>query len=119
MFGNILKYVLQALALVPSVVQGVETIKAEAPGTTKKDLALQSLMLASGVAGAVDPKDTETIALTTQLIGNAIDGSVALFHATGWKPHTASPAAPVSNVPSPASAATPATGALKPGDSGY
>lgn len=78
-----LKYLMQILQLAPIVVAGIEHIHHSAPGATKKDLALQSLGLASGVAGAVLPEHQQTINAATELAGNVIDGVVKTLNAAG------------------------------------
>lgn len=108
--GNLLKYASLIFQLAPVVIQAVEQIgqAAKLPGTTKKDLATQSLMLASGVAQVVDPGDTETIQAAQQIAGTAIELTGA---ATGLFKH--------SPTVTPTAETSPGITVLHPGDPGY
>lgn len=120
--ASILKLVFTAIQMVPAVVQGIENIHQNTvAGAAKKDLALQSLMLASGVAGAIDPQDSATIDAVSQVIGHTIDSSVSLYNATGWG-HKSTPIAvvPVSSAAAAGASAAASAGTVKnPGDVGY
>lgn len=69
------------LALIPYIVAGIQAIHSEAPGATKKQLAMDSLGLATQVASAVDEGDAATIQASSALASSVIDQTVALFHA--------------------------------------
>jgi hypothetical protein len=71
---------LSKLVYIPYIVAGIQALHAEAPGATKKQLALDSLGLATQVAGAVDPGDAAMIQASSNLASAAIDQTVALFH---------------------------------------
>lgn len=74
---NWAKWIMAILQLAPLVVMGVEKIHKGAPGATKQEIATQSLLLASGVAAAVDPDDSETIAAASTVAKAIIDSTVA------------------------------------------
>lgn len=80
---NWLKLALTLISLAPSVVQGVETIGRGRSGSDKHQMAKQALMLASGVAATVDPKDADTINTVSGFASNVIDNTVAAFNASG------------------------------------
>lgn len=112
-----LSYVLRALQLAPVVVAGIEKIHGEAPGATKKQMAMDALGLAQGTATAVLPEDQAAIDAATGLTSNVIDGVVSVFNATGAFKAAKLPAAPAPvpiPAPSPpAAAAVPAAVAAK------
>ncbi len=71
------------LALIPYVVQGIQVLHAEAPGATKKQLALDALGLATAAAGAVLPADQVAQAnVVSSSVSAIIDSIVAFNHAT-------------------------------------
>lgn len=78
-----LKFLLNIVSLVPSVVMGVEQIAASAKGSDKKTLALNALGLSSAVASAVAPEHQADINTATQIASNAIDSTVALLNFVG------------------------------------
>lgn len=82
--------ILKALTLAPVVVAGIEQLHAEASGSTKKQLAQDSLTLASGIAAAVDSSDTATINAVSQSVGTMIDSVVSIMNATGVFAHKTS-----------------------------
>lgn len=95
---NWLQYVLKALSLVPYVVHGIETIHGDAKsGAEKKQLAMESLGLATEVASAADPEHQAAIDAATSLVSTAIDGTVAVMNAAKG---TTTPVPVATNVPS-------------------
>jgi hypothetical protein len=83
------------LPLVPVVVAGIEQIHADTvSGAGKKQLALEALGLASGVAQNVLPGDTQEIEASTALAGSVIDAVVAMFNRTGVFGHGTAVAPP-------------------------
>ena len=112
-----LKYVFQALQFLPFIVAGIEHIHAEAPGATKKQMAMDALGLASTVATGVLPEEHQAaVAAATQLASTTIDGVVKTFNAAGvfqkGKPVPAAltdfapPVRPIAAVPAPAAMPT-------------
>lgn len=90
------KWIFQMLQLLPVIVTGIEHIHGDAKtGAEKKQLAMESLGLASGLAGAVDPSQQAIIDASTQLASTAIDGVVAVMNAAKVK----TPAPPAAVVP--------------------
>lgn len=78
---------LQLLALAPQIIKGVEVIHGEKDSATKQQIAKDSLLLATGVAGAIDPKDSETIANVSAAADGIIDHTVAIFNQIGMFTH--------------------------------
>lgn len=70
---NWLKIALTLLQIAPVIAQGVLNIAGEKDHETKRKMASDALLLASGVAAAVDPKDTETITTAAQLASQVIN----------------------------------------------
>ncbi len=100
---NWLSRLMQSLSVLPVLVAGIEKIHGEAPGATKKQMAIDALNLASGVASIALPGETLAIQAATELAGNVIDGLVKTFNATGLFQHG-----------SPTSAPAPAPAAVSP-----
>lgn len=82
------KYLILALALAPSIVSGIESIKSEAPGATKKQLAVDSLHLATTTALQVDPKDQVLIDATAAATSAIIEATVKDKNDSGEFVHT-------------------------------
>ena len=82
-----LQYLMRGLSLAPVVVAGVEKLAGEAPGATKKQMALDSLALASGVGQAVAPEQAGEIQAFSGLIGSTIDNLVGTLNAAGKFQH--------------------------------
>jgi hypothetical protein len=111
-----LKYLFQALQFIPFVVAGIEHIHGEAPGATKKQMAIDALGLASTVASGVLPEEHQAaVAAATELASTTIDGVVKTFNAAGvfqkGKPVPAAltdfaPVRPIAAVPAPAAMPT-------------
>ena len=70
---------LSLVQLIPAVVMGIQQIHADAAGATKKQIALESLGLATAAADAVLPPDQAAMA---NAASGLIDNFVNLFHAT-------------------------------------
>lgn len=69
---------LSLIQLIPAVVMGIQQIHGDAAGATKKQIALESLGLATAAADVVLPPDQKAIADATS---NLIDNFVSMFHA--------------------------------------
>jgi len=80
---NWLQLMSKIFAAVPVAVAGVEAIDGEKDGTTKKQLALDSLGLSSAVAQLVAPNQKQAIDAATKAAGDAIDGVVQVANASG------------------------------------
>lgn len=109
--NSVIQALLKAITMIPAVVQGVEIIHQGASGSTKKEIALQALTLASGVAAAIDSKDTETISAVSNTVGSLIDSTVSLFNQTGLFQPKPQAVTKTSSVESKQ--------VLKPGDASY
>jgi len=110
-----IEQIVKLMGLAPVVVAGIESIHGEADSATKQQLAQDSLLLATGVAQAVDPADAAVITPVAQGVSALIDSVVGIFNATGFfkhkpKPapapvHTIAPIGPVVATPDPQQAA--------------
>ena len=99
---NWLNKILGILPLVGPVVSGIEnTHGSSMAGASKKQLALQALGLAYGVASSVIPGDQAEIDAATQLASFAIDTTVSLFNKKGWPAPPAPVVAVIPQVPAP------------------
>ena len=86
---------LAQLPLLPGIVQGIEGLITETgQGATKKQLAMDSLDLATGIAGQVLPGAQLEIQAGHALVSGAIDLIVAGFNKTGWLGHSVLPVVP-------------------------
>lgn len=73
----------QLLTVIPYVVMGIQQIHTDAKGATKKQLALESLGLATATASSVLPEEQAVEAQAVSgAVGNIIDEMVTTFHAT-------------------------------------
>lgn len=97
---NWILYMVRALQLVPVIVAGIEHIHGEAPGATKKQMAMDALSLAYGGASALLPQDQPAIDAATQMASNVIDGTVAVFNQAGIFKGSGAVAAPKPVAPS-------------------
>jgi hypothetical protein len=85
---------LRLLSLAPGIVQGVETLKGEADGASKKQLATDSLLLATGIADSTDPADQALIDPLAIVAGGVIDAIVTGNNKAGVFTHKTDPAKP-------------------------
>ena len=78
--------ILAQLPLLPGIISGIEYISKEAgtPGATKKQMALDALGLATGVAGVALPGFAPEIQAASELASGAIDLIVKGFNVAGW-----------------------------------
>lgn len=97
---------LSLLQFIPVIVTGIEHIHGDVKsGATKKQLALEALGLASGVAIGALPNNQPEVQQFTQVASDAIDATVAAFNKQGWPvsptvtPAFSSPLSPVNNFP--------------------
>jgi|SRR5882724_4852417 len=94
---------LSFLPLLGPIVQGIEAIHKQAgtPGTTKKQLAMNSLALAVGVGDTVLPQFQPEVDAAGQLAAGAIDLVVAGFNKFGWPQTPPVVIAPIVNAAPP------------------
>lgn len=71
------------LSLLPYLLMGIEQIHADASGATKKQLAMESLGLASTAEGAILPGKQAEITAATQFASVSIDAVVATANQLG------------------------------------
>lgn len=92
--NTLLMKALSVIPLVPSVIGGVEGIVSEAKsGGTKKQMAVDALKLAAGIADTVAPAEQPLVDAAANVIGTSIDAWVGLFNQLGiFKKKTPAPA---------------------------
>lgn len=89
---NFLKYFYTVLPLIAPATSAIEALVTEAKsGATKKQLAVDSLGVATAIAGTIDPANSSEIHAANTLVSTAIDSIVALQNA--FKPKAAAAAA--------------------------
>jgi hypothetical protein len=81
---NFLKLFLRGLALLPSLIQGVEALFGAKTGEQKKDAALSVVSSAINVTDAVTQKQIVDSAGFTAGLSTVIDGVVACLNASIW-----------------------------------
>lgn len=81
---NFLKAFLRGVALLPSLIQGIEAIFGAKTGETKKDAALQIVSAAINVTDAVSGKNIVDAAGFSAGLSQVIDGVVACLNASIW-----------------------------------
>jgi len=83
---GILARVLGFLPLIGPVVAGIQQIHGDAvAGATKKQMALEALGLAKGVAGSVLPGSQPEIDAASGLASSMIDAWVNFYKVAGWE----------------------------------
>ena len=73
---------LKTLTVLPYIVMGIQQIHADAKGATKKQLALESLGLATAAADAIIPGQQPQVDAFSTAISSIIDNLVTAFHST-------------------------------------
>ncbi len=81
---DFLKLFLRGLAILPSMIQGVEAIFGAKTGPQKKDAALSIVSSAINVLDAAASKTIVDSGKFTQGLGMVIDGVVACLNASLW-----------------------------------
>ena len=81
---NFLKLFLRGVALLPSVVQGIEALFGAKTGVQKKDAALTIVGSAINVADAITQKQIMDGAGFNAGLGQVIDGVVTCLNASLW-----------------------------------
>lgn len=77
---------LKLIPLIPYVFAGIRELHKDAAHETHVTLATNSLVLASGVADAVDPKDQETIDCITNAVASIVHGVAKLHNSSAPEP---------------------------------
>ena len=81
---NFLKVFLRGMALLPSVIQGVETLYGGKAGARKREAAISIVEAAIHVADAVGSRAIVDAAEFTAALGMVVDGVVACLNASIW-----------------------------------
>lgn len=81
---NFVKLFLRGVALLPSVIQGVESLFGAKSGGEKKEAVLSIVTAAVGVADAIDQKTIIDAPAFSQGLSAIIDGVVACLNASIW-----------------------------------
>ena len=84
---NFLKLFLRAIALVPGVVQGAESLFGEKTGEQKKKAAVEIVGAAINIADAVTMKHIADADQFSAGLSTLIDGVVMCFNASLWASH--------------------------------
>lgn len=85
------------LTLAPLVVAGVEQLHSESSSTTKHQVAKDALTLATGVADAVDSRDSTTTDSVSSNVSAIIDSVVSILNAAKVFTHKATAAQAVTS----------------------
>ena len=81
---NFLMLFLRGLAVLPSLIQGVELLYEAKTGEQKRDAAISMVGSAINVADAVGSKQIVDSAKFTEALGVIVDGVVACLNASLW-----------------------------------
>jgi hypothetical protein len=81
---DFLKLFLRNIALLPSLVQGIESLYGSKTGEQKKDAAISIVGSAINVADAVSAKQIADSGKFTQGLNMIVDGVVACLNARIW-----------------------------------
>jgi len=87
---NFLSKVLQGIAFVPAVVNGIEGLFGSRTGTDKKDAAMSFVQAALSLTDAVAQKDVVDTSKFQEGLGKIIDGTVECLNASVWAKKAAS-----------------------------
>ncbi len=79
-----LKLFLRSIALLPTLIQGVETLYGAKTGAQKREAAINIVGTALNVADAVAAKQIVDGAQFTAALGVIVDGVVACLNASIW-----------------------------------
>ncbi len=82
---NFLKLFLRGIALLPSLVQGIESIFGAKTGAQKKSAALEIVSAAINMTDAIASKTILDADGFSAGLGQVIDGVVACLNASIWK----------------------------------
>ncbi len=79
-----LKVFLRSIALLPTVVQGIESLYGSRTGEQKREAAIQIVGAAVGVVDACGNREIVDEAKFTAALGVIVDGVVACLNASIW-----------------------------------
>lgn len=81
---NFLKLFLRGIALLPSLIQGIELLYGSKTGAQKREAAISIVGSAINVVDAVSSKTIIDSAKFTAALGAIVDGVVACLNASIW-----------------------------------
>ena len=81
---NFLMLFLRGVGILPSLIQGIESLYGSKTGAQKKSAALEIVQTAINVADAVAAKQIMDAAGFTDGLGKIVDGVVACLNASIW-----------------------------------
>lgn len=81
---NFLKLFLRGVALIPTVVQSVETLFGSKSGEKKKEAALHIVTAALKITDAIEQRSIVDPTAFSAGLSNVIDGVVACLNASVW-----------------------------------
>jgi len=81
---DFLKLLFRSLALLPSLIQGIETLYGAKSGAEKRDAAIAIVGSAINVADAAGSKQIVDSTKFTAALGVIVDGVVACLNASIW-----------------------------------
>ncbi|HVG26119.1 MAG TPA: hypothetical protein VM865_00830 [Acidobacteriaceae bacterium] len=97
---------LRGIALLPSVIQGIESLFGAKTGEQKKEAALSIVTSAINITNAVEQKTIVDPASFTSALGCIVDGIVACLNASIWHKGTSTPVSVASTTAASTSTAT-------------
>jgi hypothetical protein len=81
---NFLSKLLQGIAFVPAVINGIEGLFGNRTGTDKKSAAMSFVQAALSITDAVAQKDVVDASKFQEGLGKIIDGTVECLNASVW-----------------------------------
>jgi hypothetical protein len=79
-----LKLFLRGIGLLPSLIQGIESLFGDKAGTQKRQAAIEIVGAAINVADAIEGKQIVDSAAFTDGLGKIVDGVVVCLNASLW-----------------------------------
>jgi hypothetical protein len=81
---NFLQKLLQGIAFIPAVINGIEGLFGSRPGTDKKDAAMSFVQAALSMTDAIEQKEVVDASKFQEGLGKIIDGTVQCLNASVW-----------------------------------
>jgi len=81
---NFLPKLLQGIAFIPAVINGIEGLFGNRTGTDKKSAAMSFVQAALSITDAVAQKDVVDASKFQEGLGKIIDGTVECLNASVW-----------------------------------
>ncbi|HEX3570729.1 MAG TPA: hypothetical protein VHU44_07890 [Acidobacteriaceae bacterium] len=95
---DFLKLFLRSISLLPSLIQGVESLYGARTGAQKKDAALAIVGSSLNLTDAVTQKHVADAGKFTAGLGLIVDGVVECLNASLWAKHTGPPSQPPATI---------------------